>query len=64
MTPNEEGDTTHIHQKAYAPSMLMSDPPRQKWICTVCGAEGIDVIGAVPWNEYEAARKRFRKEPS
>ena len=49
------------HQKVYENKQLMSNPPQQRWICASCGEEGIDVVGTLNWNQYEAVRKQFGK---
>jgi hypothetical protein len=30
------------HKKVYADYWLMTNPPRQPWICSECGEKGID----------------------
>ncbi len=64
----EETDEQYVfesgcsHQKVYENKQLMSNPPQQRWICASCGEEGIDVVGTLNWNQYEAVRKQFGKE--
>ncbi len=49
------------HDKVYEPLMLLSIPPKQRWICRKCGEEGIDTAG-VPTtfaDEYTYIKKKF-----
>lgn len=32
------------HEKVYDKELLMSDPPKQKWTCSKCGEQGIDIV--------------------
>ena len=45
------------HEKVYSPAVLLSYPPKYKWICRKCGAEGIDTIGEYADDEYERLKK-------
>lgn len=33
------------HSKVYANERFMSNPPQQKWICSICGELGVDTMG-------------------
>ena len=37
-----------VHTKKYDKVLLTSLPPKQRWVCTKCGATGIDTIAPAP----------------
>lgn len=42
------------HKKCYSEKILMSYPPKVKWICRICNEEGIEQLSAEGIeNEYE-----------
>jgi len=38
------------HKKVYSNKIMCSLPPQRKWICEICGEEGIEQIGS--YNDY------------
>lgn len=51
------------HKKVYASYTLLTDPPARKWICRICGAEGIVYVGDPSrQEEYEELVKQFRTD--
>ena len=50
------------HDKVYENKMMMSHPPKSKWICKNCGAKGITIIGYPSRHKetYEEISKKFK----
>jgi len=49
------------HSRVYASSILTSDPPQRKWVCSKCGEKGTQTFGA-PREEltYEQVLENFK----
>jgi len=41
-----------IHQKVYENKIFCTNPPQQRWICRICRAEGIEILGKPTTDEY------------
>jgi hypothetical protein len=50
------------HNKVYANYMIMSNPPRHPWICSICGEQGADVENLNTDSKYDDLIKQFNKE--
>lgn len=64
----KESLTNCNHDKVYDnQNLLTSFPPQRRWICRLCGEEGVDPVGGPPLtfaNEYDVIKKKFKKESS
>jgi hypothetical protein len=51
------------HKKIYAQEILCSIPPQRKWICELCGEEGIERIGSINdyIDNYKIVKEQFAK---
>jgi hypothetical protein len=51
------------HKKIYAQEILCSIPPQRRWICEICGEEGIDRIGSYDdyIDKFKLIKERFTK---
>ena len=48
------------HNKVYDSDILLSDPPKRNWICSICGDRGTDIIGGyIGHNEYSDLVQKF-----
>ena len=55
--------TECTHDKAYDHNVLLSDPPKRRWICRKCGEHGVERMGPLYLKEtYDDAVKRFEKK--
>lgn len=41
-----------LHDKCYAPHVLLSNPPQYPWVCRNCGEKGADVGTYYDFDEY------------
>jgi hypothetical protein len=52
------------HAKVYSTKLLLTCPPKQRWICANCGEAGYDVLQRFSYaiETYEEVMKRFKTE--
>lgn len=58
----EQKDCAH-NNRSYAPYILTSYPPQQKWICRDCGFEGIEIRQPIN-NDYQEIIEKFQSQNS
>ena len=51
------------HKKIYENRMLLSIPPQRRWVCEICGEEGIDRIGGYDdyVDKFTLTKEKFAK---